>query len=102
MSFIGDVELGVTKEAGWFLDHEECERKTQQFNKNSTLVVTAKNGSKYVPMGTAWPTNDGNAKGIAYEDVDVTTGNMPGSVVMSGVVIEDRLAITGADYDLLR
>lgn len=99
MSFIGAVEQGKTYAPGWFLAHEECVRETRQFAQNSALVVTADNGGKYVPMGTAYPTNDGNAIGIAYEDVDVTTGNMPGSVVTEGVVIEGRLAITGADYD---
>ena len=99
MSFIGAVEQGIVYAPGHFLAHEECERKTRQIAQNSALVVTADNGSKYVPMGTAYPTNDGNAIGIVYEDVDVTTGNMPGSVVTKGVVIESRLAITGADYD---
>lgn len=99
MSFIGAVEKGVVYAPGHFLAHEECERKTRQIAQDSALVVTADNGSKYVPMGTAYPTNDGNAIGIVYEDVDVTTGNMPGSVVTRGVVIESRLAITGADYD---
>lgn len=99
MSFIGGIKKGVNYHPGYFLAHEECERKTKQIAQNSALVVTAGNGSKYVPMGTAYPTNDGNAIGIVYEDVDVTTGAMPGSVVTGGVVIEGRLAITGADYD---
>ena len=99
MSFIGAVEQGKTYAPGYFLAHEECERKTRQIAQNSALVVTADNGGKYVPMGTAYPTNDGNATGIVYEDVDVTTGDMPGSVVTRGVVIEGRLAITGANYD---
>ena len=99
MSFIGAVEQGKTYAPGWFLAHEECERKTRQIAQNSALVVTTDNGGKYVPMGTAYPTNDGNAIGIVYEDVDVTTGDMPGSVVTEGVIIEGRLAITGADYD---
>ena len=99
MSFIGAVEQGKTYAPGYFLAHEECERETRQIAQNSALVVTADNGSKHVPMGTAYPTNDGNAIGIVYEDVDVTTGDMPGSVVTKGVVIEGRLAITGADYD---
>ena len=35
-----------------------------------------------------------------YEDVDVTNGNMPCSVITGGATVyEDRLAITGADYD---
>lgn len=99
MSFIGTKEEGKFYAPGYFLAHEECVRKTKEFAQNSALVVTADNGGKYVPMGTAYPTNDGNAIGIVYEDVDVTTGNMPGSVVTEGVVIEGRLAITGADYD---
>lgn len=99
MSFIGAVEQGKIYAPGHFLAHEECVRETREFAQNSALVVTADNGGKYVPMGTAYPTNDGNAIGITYEDVDVTTGNMPGSVVTEGVVIEGRLAITGADYD---
>ena len=84
---------------GWFLaNNEECVRLTQEFAQNSALAQTA-NGGKYVPMGTAYPTNDANAVGITYEDVDVTGGNMPGSVVMRGTVYEGRLAITGAQYD---
>lgn len=99
MSFIGAVKEGNVYAPGYFLAHEECVRETRQFAQNSALVQTTDEGGKYVPMGTAYPTNDGNAIGITYEDVDVTTGNMPGSVVTKGIVNEDRLAITGADYD---
>lgn len=98
MSFISKSE-GQAYEPGYFLSHEECTRLTKEFAQNSALVKTADNGGKYVPMGTAYPSNDGNAIGITYEDVDVTFGNMPGSVVTKGEVYEDRLAVTGADYD---
>lgn len=97
MSFIGAVENGAGYAPGFFLAHEECVRKTQQINQ--ALATTTSTGAKYVPMGTVWPANDGTAKGIVFEDVDVSTGDMPGSVVMSGVVYEDRLPITDADYD---
>ena len=30
MSFIGEGTKGVVHAAGWFLAHEECERKTRQ------------------------------------------------------------------------
>ena len=99
MSFIGAVKEGNVYAPGYFLAHEECVRETRQFAQNSALVQTTDEGGKYVPMGTAYPTNDGNAIGITYEDVDVTTGNMPGSVVTKGIVNEDRLTITGAAYD---
>lgn len=99
MSFIQNDVTATVYAPGYFLAHEECVRETRQFAQNSALVVTKADGSKYVPMGTAYPSNDGNAIGIAYEDVDVSVGNMPGSVVTKGIVYEGRLAITGADYD---
>ena len=97
MSFIGDVKEGHVYAPGWFLAHEECERKTRQIAQEG--ATTAPNGSKYVKMGTVYPSNDDQAEGIVYEDVDVTTGDMPGSVVLKGVVYENRLPITGASYD---
>lgn len=94
MSFIGNVEQGKTYAPGWFLAHEECERKTREISQTGATTV---DGKKYVKMGTVYPSNDANAEGIVYEDVDVTSGNMPGSVVLSGVVYEDRLPVTIAN-----
>lgn len=99
MSFIGKGTKGATYNPGYFLAHEECVRVTKEVAQDSALVKTTDLGAKYVPMGTAYPTNDGSAIGILYEDVDVTTGNMPGSVVTKGVVVEDKLAVTGVQYD---
>lgn len=97
MSFISEKHNGQVYAPGWFLAHEECERKTKEISQ--TGATTAADGTKYVKMGTVYPSNDANAIGIVYEDVDVTNGNMPGSVVLKGVVYEDRLPITGANYD---
>ena len=102
MSFIGDVKKGTTYAPGYFLANgdEEIIRETRQIAQNSALVVTSEDGTKHVPMGTAYPTNDANAVGILYEDVDVTVGDMPGSVITgNAVVYEDRLAATGVSYD---
>lgn len=96
MSFIDENKTAKVHAAGWFLDHEECVRKTREVTQD--MAVTEDNGTKYVPMGTIYPSNDSNAEGIVYEDVDVTTGNMPASVVLSGVVIESRLAVTGLEF----
>ena len=92
MSFIGAKVEGKAYAPGYFLDHEECVRKTTEIP--ATLATTAADGSKYVPMGTIFPANGSTAVGIVYEDVDVTSGNMPGSVVYKGRVIEDRLPVT--------
>lgn len=91
MSFIYGDKLGTVYAPGWFLAHEECERKTREIAQNHSQVVTS-NGTKHVPMGAFWPANDSSTvKGILYEDVDVTSGAMPGSVVLKGVVYLDRL-----------
>lgn len=100
MSFIQNKPLKPSYQPGWFLvEDENCLRLTKEVSASSALVVTDAYGAKHVPMGTAYPTNDSYAVGILYEDVDVTTGDMPGSVVMSGVVYEDRLAVTSYAYD---
>lgn len=90
MSFIGN-ENGQVHAAGYFLKNDEaCVRDTKTIP--NTLGKTAENGGKYVPMGTVYPSNDGNAIGIVYEDVDVTNGDMAGSVVTKGEVYKNRLA----------
>ena len=91
MSFILNDPLNTKYQPGWFLDSADCRREAVQVAQNHSQVVTKADGSKYVPAGAVVPSNDGNAKGILYEDVDVTSGDMPGSLVTEGVVYEDRL-----------
>lgn len=95
MSFIGTVEQGKTYAPAYFLAHEECVRETRQVS--ATGATTRADGAKYVPMGTIYPKNDATAVGIVYEDVDVSTGDMPASVVLKGVVYSDRLPVALAD-----
>lgn len=90
MSFIGNHE-GKAYAPGFFLAHEECERKTKTIDQD--LATTEANGTKYVKMGTPYPSNDGDIEGIVYEDVDVTSGDMPGSVVTKGSIYESRLPV---------
>ncbi len=92
MSFIGATEQGRVSAPGWFLDSDVgVVRKTRQIAQAG--ATDTGDGNKYVPMGTIYPANDATAEGIVYEDIDVTSGDMPGSVVLaaSGNVIEDRL-----------
>lgn len=96
MSFIDEKKTGKVYAPGYFLAHEECVRKTYEIS--ATGAETADNGGKYVPMGTLYSITTGTGNdavtdyiGLVYEDVDVSTGNMPGSVVTKGVVYEDRL-----------
>lgn len=75
---------------GYFLASEDCERETVEVSASHSQAVTI-GATKIVPAGAVIPSNDGNAKGILYEDVEVTTGNMPGSLVTRGTVYEDKL-----------
>lgn len=96
MSFIYEPVKGVRYESGWFLvEDEPVTRETRTIPQ--TGATTAANGAKYVKAGTPFPANDATAVGIVYEDVDVTSGDMAGSVVTKGVVYEDRLAVTLAN-----
>ena len=91
MSFNAN-KTGTGYAPGWFLAEADCSRETRQIEQNHTQVVTGANGGKHVPMGAFYPANDSsNVEGIVYEDVDVTTGAMPGSVVTKGIVYLDRL-----------
>ena len=92
MAFIGEGAKGTIYSAGYFLaNNEDCSRETREIPQS--MATTADNGTKYVKMGTPFPSNDGECIGIVYEDVDVTVGNMPGSVVTKGEVYEDKLAV---------
>ena len=91
MSFIQHDPLNTFYQPGWFLAVANCIRQTVQVAQNHSQVVTKADGSKYVPAGALI-----SGVGLLYEDVDVSTGDMPGSVVTEGTVYEDRLP---AEYD---
>lgn len=90
MSFIErNATVGKTYAPGWFLAHEECVRETRQIPQANSISA---NGGKYQKMGSFYPANNSSTvEGILYEDVDVTSGDMPGSVVTKGVVYLNRL-----------
>ena len=97
MAFIGPVKKGVAYTPGYFLaNNEDCTRLTMNFKNDDTAgIVTTVGTAKYVKAGTIYPKKSaGKAKGIVYEDVDVTNGEAPGSVVIAGTVYKDRLPDT--------
>lgn len=98
MSFIHHDPLNIQYQPGWFLASADCERKTCQVPANHSQVATAPNGGRYVPAGALLSKTTGTGGsavttylGLLYEDVDVSSGDMPGSCVTAGVVYEDRL-----------
>ena len=90
MSFTSSL-TGTTFEAGFFVvDDEACLRETTTVSAEHAQKVT-RNNRAIVPMGAIIPANDATAKGILYEDIDVTDGDAPGSIVTRGVIYGDRL-----------
>lgn len=86
MSFIAHEPLRNGYQPGWFLASAVCTRETVQVSAEHAQARTAPNGGKYVPAGAVI-----TGKGLLYEDVDVSTGDMPGSCVTAGRVYADRL-----------
>ena len=90
MSFTASAQ-GTTFEAGYFLvDDEQCLRETADISASHLQKVT-RNGRTIVPAGAIIPANGATAKGVLYEDIDVTNGAAPGSIVTKGKIYEDRL-----------
>ena len=88
MSFIADGVKRPSYQPGWFLAEDEgCVRITKTIPATGTHVSTAADGAKYAKMGTFIS----SLGGILYEDVDLSTGAMPGSIVVAGHYYADRV-----------
>ena len=59
----------------------------------SNVGVLAVDGKKIVKAGTILPKNDATAKGILYNDVDVTHGPQPGALIEEAYILEARLPL---------
>lgn len=89
MSLIQTVYHG-TEKPNW-LASENCLRRVTNTATQDMAVTETETNKKLVRSGTIFPSNDSNAKGIVFEDVDVTKGNYPCSVMTAGFVYKDRL-----------
>ncbi len=69
-----------------FLFNHKVE-KSYRFLQSGSYVVT-ENGRKIVKAGTVIPANDATAEGICHYDVDVTKGDVSGSIVIHGFIKE--------------
>ena len=98
MSYFDGPAKGYGWNAGHFLVNDEtCIRQTMTIAANHAQVVTRDNGRKVVPAGAVIPANGATAKGILFEDIDVTEGAKPGSVVIAGTIYGNRLPAALAD-----
>ncbi len=76
-----------------FLESEEG-LILKTYTAEQTNAVTVGN-RKIIQAGTVFPKNETGAKGIVYEDVDMTDdAKRPISVIVAGRVFENRLPAT--------
>lgn len=97
MSYFDGPARGYGWNAGHFLapgSDETCLRETMTIAANHAQAVTREDGRKVVPAGAVIPANGATAKGILFEDIDVTEGAKPGSVVTAGTIYGNRLPAT--------
>ena len=98
MSYFDGPAKGYGWNAGHFLVNDEtCIRQTMTIAANHAQAVTRDDGRKVVPAGAVIPANGATAKGILFEDIDVTEGAKPGSVVIAGTIYGNRLPAALAD-----
>ena len=57
----------------------------QTFPSNDSAAVT-EDGRKIIKAGTIYPSNDANASGVVFNDMDVTNGDRTGAVIVHGFV----------------
>lgn len=76
-----------------FPDHYVCVAHT--FTKDDA-AATAVDGRKIIKAGTVYPTNDASAKGIVFNDMDVTNGDVTGALLIHGFVKTAALPVAPA------
>lgn len=52
------------------------------------------NGRKIIKAGAPVPTNDASCVGLAFDDIDVTDGDVPASLMYGGSYYEDKLPVS--------
>lgn len=82
------TQAGTLGEILQFPDHYVC--FAQYFKKDSALA-TVVDGRKIIKAGTVFPSNDENAKGLVFQDVDVTDGDQNAAVLVHGFVNSAKL-----------
>lgn len=64
---------------------------TKTVQVDDTGITADEYGYKTVKGGTIYPTNNGSAQGIIYEDIDVTHGEKAASMIVGGRIYAECL-----------
>lgn len=67
--------------------------RTITYTFNSSFEgAEVENGRKLIKAGTIYPANDASAKGIVFQDVDITDGDAQEALMVGGVYLADKLS----------
>lgn len=64
---------------------------TKTVQVDATGITADTEGKKIIKAGTIYPSNNTNAKGIIFEDVDVTNGERAAAVIVAGRILKEKL-----------
>ena len=87
-----------TPDIPWLASERSLRLVSYTAEDDNDQIVT-ENGRKIIKSGTIYPANGATAVGIVFNDVDVTDGDAPMSLMISGHVWEDRLNTGASDLD---
>ena len=89
-----------TPDIPWLASERSLRLVSYTAEDDNDQIVT-ENGRKIIKSGTVYPANGATAVGIVFQDVDVTDGDAPMSLMISGHVWESRLntGLSGLDDD---
>ena len=79
-----------TPDIPWLASERSLRLVSYTAEDDNDQIVT-ENGRKIIKSGTVYPANGATAVGIVFQDVDVTDGDAPMSLMISGHVWESRL-----------
>lgn len=84
------------KNKNWLASEVGAVKRTYNFDPDalSALITTDDKNNKVIRSGRVYPSNDANAIGIVFSDVDVTYGVHAGSVMVAGRIYPANLLDT--------
>ena len=85
-----------------FLASEVGLRLVSTTAKTSNAAVVTENGRKIIKAGTVYPSNDASAKGIIFQDVDVTDGAKAAPLMVGGYYYSDKITIDSTAIEALK
>lgn len=83
----------ILNRANWLASEVGLVNITYTFASTTSGFAT-ENGRKILKSGTVYPTNDASAKGIIFNDVDITDGDAVGALTIAGRYLKGAVSVS--------